>query len=61
MGLLTTLKYGNTSTFLIRGTKANLLIDTDYAGTLPAFYKAIKDIGIKLINYRDLAAMRSGK
>ena len=46
MELLTTLKYGNTSTFLIRGTKANLLIDTDYAGTLPAFYKAIKDIGI---------------
>ena len=48
MELLTTLKYGNTSTFLIRGTKANLLIDTDYAGTLPAFYKAIKDIGIKV-------------
>jgi len=51
--MLTELKYGNTSTFLIRGTKANLLIDTDYAGTLPAFYKAIKDIGIKVsdINY----------
>lgn len=46
--MLTVLKYGNTSTFLIRGTKANLLVDTDYAGTLPAFYKAIKDIGIKV-------------
>ena len=46
--MLTELKYGNTSTFLIRGEKANLLIDTDYAGTLPAFYKAIKDIGIKV-------------
>lgn len=45
---LTEIKYGNTSTFLIRGTKANILIDTDYAGTLPAFYKAIKNIGIKV-------------
>lgn len=50
---LAEIKYGNTNTFLIRGTKANLLIDTDYAGTLPAFYKAIKNIGIKVsdINY----------
>lgn len=45
---LAEIKYGNTNTFLIRGTKANLLIDTDYAGTLPAFYKAIKNIGIKV-------------
>ena len=43
---LAEIKYGNTNTYLIRGTKANLLIDTDYAGTLPAFYKAIKNIGI---------------
>lgn len=51
--MITKLKYGNTNTFLIRGAKANLLIDTDYAGTLPAFYKAIKEIGIKAsdINY----------
>ena len=47
------IRYGNTNTFLIRGTNANLLIDTDYAGTLPAFYKAIKELGIKVsdINY----------
>lgn len=47
------IKYGNTNTFLIKGTKANLLVDTDYAGTLPAFYKAIKELGIKVsdINY----------
>lgn len=32
------LKYGNTNTYFIGG----LLIDTDYAGTLPAFYKEIK-------------------
>ena len=36
------LRYGNTNTFFIRGEKGGLLIDTDYAGTLPAFYKAIK-------------------
>lgn len=36
------LKYGNTNTFYING----LLIDTDYAGTLPAFYKALKQNGI---------------
>lgn len=51
--MITKIRYGNTNTFLIRGTKANLLIDTDYAGTLPAFYKAIKELGIKVsdINY----------
>ena len=36
------LKYGNTNTFYING----LLIDTDYAGTLPAFYKALKQNGL---------------
>lgn len=42
------LKYGNTDTFLIRGTGSSLLFDTDYAGTLPAFFKAIKQNGIKM-------------
>ena len=40
------LRYGNTNTFLLCGDTANLLVDTDYAGTLPAFYKAIKQQGI---------------
>jgi len=40
--MLTKLKYGNTNTWLIRGTGGNLLVDTDWAGTLPGFYKAIK-------------------
>jgi len=40
--MLTKLKYGNTNTCLIRGTKGNLLVDTDWAGTLPAFFKALK-------------------
>lgn len=46
--LVTKLKYGNTNTFFIRGELGNILIDTDYAGTLPAFYKAIKAHGIKI-------------
>ena len=40
------LRYGNTNTFLVRGDKQGILVDTDYAGTLPAFYKAIKEAGI---------------
>ena len=42
------LKYGNTNTFFIQGDKGGLLVDTDYAGTLPAFYKALKQSGIKV-------------
>lgn len=42
------LKYGNTNTFFIPGANCNLLIDTDYAGTLTAFYKAIKINHIKV-------------
>lgn len=42
------LKYGNTNTFLIRGESNYLLVDTDYAGTLQAFYKAIKQHDIKV-------------
>lgn len=36
------LKYGNTNTFLLRGESGTLLIDTDYAGTLSAFFTEIK-------------------
>lgn len=42
------LRYGNTNTFLIRGTSGNLLVDTDYAGTLPLFFKEIKKHNIRL-------------
>jgi glyoxylase-like metal-dependent hydrolase (beta-lactamase superfamily II) len=38
------LKYGNTNTFFING----LLIDTDYAGTLHAFYRVLKEKKIKV-------------
>ncbi|MBR4201673.1 MAG: MBL fold metallo-hydrolase [Oscillospiraceae bacterium] len=42
------LKYGNTNTFYLAGTNGGLLIDTDYAGTLPQFFRAIKAAGIGL-------------
>ena len=42
------LRYGNTNTFLIPADRGYLLLDTDYAGTLPVFYKAIKQNGIKV-------------
>ena len=47
------LKYGNTNTFFVEGSHGGLLVDTDYAGTLPAFYKALKqnDIRIRDIEY----------
>lgn len=42
------LKYGNTNTFLVRGEKGYLLVDTDYAGTMQAFYRAIKKHNVKV-------------
>lgn len=42
------LKYGNTNTFFVKGKQGGLLIDTDYAGTLPAFYKVLKNAGIRM-------------
>ena len=42
------LRYGNTNTFLVPGNGGYLLVDTDYAGTLPAFYKALKTAGVRL-------------
>lgn len=46
------LKYGNTNTFFING----LLIDTDYAGTLPAFYQTLKKNGLKVGDIRYVLA-----
>ena len=47
------IKYGNTNTFYIPGLHGGFLIDTDYAGTMPAFYKEIKknEIRVKDIEY----------
>lgn len=46
--MLTKIRYGNTNTILLQGDTGSVLIDTDYAGTMPAFYKAIKGLGIKV-------------
>jgi glyoxylase-like metal-dependent hydrolase (beta-lactamase superfamily II) len=46
------LKYGNTNTYFVNG----LLIDTDYAGTLPAFYRAIKEKGIAVTDIKYILA-----
>lgn len=41
------LKYGNTNTYFIDNGDG-LLIDTDFAGTMPAFFRAIKRHGLQL-------------
>lgn len=46
--MFTLIKYGNTNTYLIHGARGNLLVDTDYAGTLQGFYRAIKALDIKV-------------
>ena len=45
---IVTLRYGNTYTFLVKGLSGNLLVDTDYAGTMQGFYHALKANGIRL-------------
>ena len=47
-GMMIRLRYGNTNTFYIPGEKAGLLVDTDYAGTIHAFYKALKMNGLRM-------------
>ena len=42
------LRYGNTNTFYIPGSDGGLLVDTDWAGTLPLFFKAIKTAEIEM-------------
>ena len=36
------LRYGNTNTYFVRGDRGGILVDTDWAGTLPGFYGALK-------------------
>ena len=42
------LRYGNTNTFYIPGGRGGLLIDTDWAGTLPRFFRALGEAGLEL-------------
>ena len=50
------LRYGNTNTFYIPGRSGGLLLDTDWAGTLNAFYRALKTNGIGLKDIRFVMA-----
>ncbi|MBQ8379438.1 MAG: MBL fold metallo-hydrolase [Clostridia bacterium] len=45
------LKYGNTNCYYIKGEKGSILVDTDWAGTLQAFYKKVKELNITNIDY----------
>lgn len=45
------LKYGNTNCYYIKGENASILVDTDWAGTLQSFYRKIKELDIKSIDY----------
>lgn len=42
------LKYGNTNTYYVKDGDVGVLVDTDWAGTLPAFFKEIKRQGISI-------------
>ncbi|MBQ8967805.1 MBL fold metallo-hydrolase [Ruminococcus sp.] len=44
------LRYGNTNTFYIKGSRGSILVDTDFAGTLQGFYRAIKMNNIKVVD-----------
>ena len=46
MDTIQLLKYSTTNTYLIRGRDGYLLLDTGWAGTLPAFYGALGDLKV---------------
>lgn len=50
------LRYGNTNTFFIEGSQGGILFDTDYAGMLHAFYKAMKKAEIQVRDIRFILA-----
>ncbi len=50
---MTILRYGNTNTVFLDG---GLLIDTDYAGTMQGFYRAIKENNIRVSDIRYVLA-----
>ena len=46
--MIKNLRYGNTNTYFLKGTRGGLLIDTDYAGSLQGFFRKIKSEGITI-------------
>ena len=47
------LRYGNTNTYLIKGSSRSILVDTDMPGTIGSFFKEIKkhNVQVKDISY----------
>ena len=54
------LRYGNTNTFLIKGGKGSVLVDTDYAGTMPAFYKTIDEKVALILRFEESRSFFEG-
>ncbi|MGN0071467.1 MAG: MBL fold metallo-hydrolase [Atopobiaceae bacterium] len=42
------IQYGRTATYLLRGAEGSVLVDTDWAGTLDPFFKALKAEGLEV-------------
>ena len=45
------LKYWNTNCYYIKGKNGSILVDTDWAETLQAFYRKMKELDIEKIDY----------
>ncbi|HHX67838.1 MAG: MBL fold metallo-hydrolase [Miniphocaeibacter sp.] len=52
--MINELKYRNTRTYIIKGKKGSILIDTDWAGTLQNFFKGIKEMGLQVSDIKYL-------
>ena len=53
---MTRLRYGNTNTFYLPGSGGGLLVDTDWAGTLGRFFRALGEAGLTLKEIRYVMA-----
>lgn len=42
------IQYGRTATYLLRGAEGSVLVDTDWAGTLGPFFRALKAEGLEV-------------
>lgn len=46
--MITELKYGKTRTYIVEGSSGRILIDTDWAKTIDGFYKALKELDLRV-------------
>ncbi|NLY19899.1 MAG: MBL fold metallo-hydrolase [Tissierellia bacterium] len=52
--MISELKYGNTRTYIVRGKRGLILVDTDWAGTLKQFFKGINKLGVEVSDIKYL-------